>query len=141
MQSTTKKTDAQWEELQGILAGCCGEWTSPDYPGAVNPRIPNTTLLGNGDVGISSDGSCEQKSYRISKGDFWEYRNAPLPVGILSVGAVSDSPANGSLDFRETEDILNARIVTEMTLAGVPMVIRSWMCAVRNLFVTEITSL
>ena len=141
MQSTTKKTDAQWEELQGILAGCCGEWTSPDYPGAVNPRIPNTALLGNGDVGISSDGSCEQKSYRISKGDFWEYRNAPLPVGILSVGMVSESPANGSLDFRETEDILNARIVTEMTLAGVPMVITSWMCAVRNLFVTEIASL
>lgn len=132
---------AEWEELQKILERYEGEWTSPDYPGAVTPRIPNTALLGNGDVGISSDGSKTRKSYRISKGDFWEYKNGPLPVAILSVGAASDGSPDGSSDFRETEEILNARIVTRMTFAGVPTEIRSWMSAVNNLFVTEIASL
>ncbi len=138
--------DREWEKLQGILSRCCGEWTSPTYPGAVNSRIPNTALLGNGNIGVSSDGSDSRKSFHISKGDFWEYNNRPLRIGTVSVGfpaeenAEAPAPAE-SVDFRETEDILHARVVTRQTLCGIPLRMESWMSAVTDLFVMKITSL
>ena len=33
-----------WEDVKRILSRYCGEWTKPDYPGAVNDRIPNTAI-------------------------------------------------------------------------------------------------
>ena len=106
-----KNTDKQWQELQRILSCYSGEWTSPDYPGAVNPRIPNTALLGNGNIGVSSAGSEHKKSFHISKGDFWEYNNRPLRIGTISVNDPqkrNPAPAE-SIDFHETEDILHAK--------------------------------
>ncbi|MBQ9718573.1 MAG: hypothetical protein IJV76_11320, partial [Clostridia bacterium] len=143
---TVHPLDEQWEELQEILSRCTGEWTSPDYPGAVNSRIPNTALLGNGNVGISSAGSEHIKSFHLSKGDFWEYNNCPLRIGTISVGIPpeenADNPApSEAVDFHETEDILHARVVTRQTLCGIPMQIESWMSAVSDLFVMKITSL
>lgn len=135
--------DEQWSELQEILSRYCGTWTIPNYPGAVNSRIPNTALLGNGNVGISSDGSTTQKCYRISKGDFWEYNNRPLPVGMISIcsaSAETSAPADQT-DFCETEDILHARIVTRQTIGGAPLQMESWMSAVNDLFVIKITNL
>ena len=108
---TVHPLDEQWEELQEILSHYTGEWTSPDYPGAVNSRIPNTALLGNGNVGISSDGSEHLKSFHLSKGDFWEYNNRPLRIGTISVGIPPEENADNpvpseAVDFHETEDIL-----------------------------------
>ena len=143
---TVHPLDEQWEELQEILSHYTGEWTSPDYPGAVNSRIPNTALLGNGNVGISSDGSEHLKSFHLSKGDFWEYNNRPLRIGTISVGIPPEENADNpvpseAVDFHETEDILHAKIVTRQTLCGIPMQIESWMSAVSDLFVMKITSL
>lgn len=138
--------DEQWKELQGILSRYYGEWTSPDYPGAVNTRIPNTALLGNGNIGVSSAGSDSRKSFHVSKGDFWEYNNCPMRIGTISVGfppeenAEAQAPAE-SVDFRETEDILHAKTVTRQTLCGIPLQMESWMSAVTDLFVMKITSL
>ena len=69
-----------WEDVKRILSRYYGEWTKPDYPGAVNDRIPNTAILGNGDIGIPSDGSSTEKVFNISKGDFWEYNGSPLKL-------------------------------------------------------------
>lgn len=63
-----------WEKIRKKLSGIYGEWHRPDYPEAVNTRIPGTALLGNGDVGASSDGNEREKTFRISKGDFWSYK-------------------------------------------------------------------
>jgi len=138
-----KTTEKQWEELREILSRYCGKWTSPNYPGAVNPRIPNTALLGNGNVGVSSAGSEHVKSFHISKGDFWEYNNRPLRIGTISVGGPSeDAPKSAEIvDFRETEDILHAKIITRQTLCQIPLQTESWMSAVSDLFVMKITSL
>jgi len=135
--------EIQWAELSSVLSQYCGEWSTPDYPEAINPRIPNTALLGNGNIGVSSDGSETKKIFRISKGDFWEYNNSPLPVGIVSVGACvpEEGGAAETVDFLEREDILHARIVTRQTIAGIPLQMESWMSAVRDLFVLKLTSL
>ena len=138
-----KNTDKQWQKLQNILSCYSGEWTSPDYPGAVNPRIPNTALLGNGNIGVSSADSEHKKSFHISKGDFWEYNNCPLRIGTISVNDPQErnpAPAE-AIDFHETEDILHAKIITCQTLCGIPLQIESWMSAVSDLFVMKITSL
>ena len=133
--------ESEWKELSDILSGYRGEWTSPDYPGAVLPRIPNTALLGNGNIGVSSCGSETKKSYFISKGDFWEYNNRPLPVGLISVESLTgSSDGAGENGFRETEDILRAEIVTRQTLNGAPLELESWMSAVSDLFVVKVTS-
>lgn len=139
MRNDMKYSDAEWEKISRILERYYGEWTSPDYPEAVSSRIPNTALLGNGNIGISSDGSSTVKSYRISKGDFWEYKNSPMPVGILSISA-ADATGEASAEFNEKEEILTARIITKQTFDGVPLEITSWMSAVSDVFVTEIKS-
>lgn len=78
--------NTQWEEVQTMISQYYGEWTAPTYPGAVNSRIPNTALLGNGDVGVSSAGDETSKRFHISKGDFWEYNNSPLLIGSVTIG-------------------------------------------------------
>ena len=132
--------EAEWQEIRRIISRYYGEWTDTSYPGAVNNRIPNTALLGNGDVGISSDGDDTRKSFSISKGDFWEYNNSPLKAGTISI--VSHAPSDDNpFPFYEKMNILDAKIVTRQQLSGVPLQIESWMSAVNNLFVMEITSL
>ena len=157
----------QREKEEKMISQYYGEWTSPTYPSAVNNRIPNTALLGNGDVGVSSAGDADTKRFNISKGDFWEYNNRPLPIGSISLGSgsvgstgnlvlnypfehddtrnkheVQGTPdSDEEISFHEKQDILHAKVVTRQKLAGVPMRVESWMSATNNVFVMEITSL
>lgn len=77
----------QWEEIQSILSQYYGEWTDTTYPHAISNRMPFTALLGNGDIGISSNGNAQEKIFHISKGDFWEYNRSPLAAGTISLTA------------------------------------------------------
>ncbi len=79
----------EWVNVQDILSHYYGEWTEPDFLGGTSVRIPNTALLGNGDVGVSSDGSREEKIFNISKSDFWEYEGAPLKLASITIGTPS----------------------------------------------------
>lgn len=63
--------ETEWEWLKGELEACGGVWDSPDYAGALNDNIPETALLGNGDTGVVSYGNAKEKTYLLSKGDFW----------------------------------------------------------------------
>lgn len=134
---------AEWEKVQRILSACRGEWLSPVYEGAVNSRMPNTALLGNGDVGVSSDGGEQTKVYRLSKGDFWEYNGSPLPIGRITVTATATATAPAPAEaepFHETQDILHARILTRQVMGGIPLELAGWVAATGNLFVVEIAS-
>ena len=99
---------AEWSEIQSIISQYYGEWTDPSYPGAVNNRIPNTALLGNGDVGVSSAGSATEKSFNISKGDFWEYNNSPMKVGDISIGAPVEIADDGSNLARQYKTVTSS---------------------------------
>ncbi|GAA0282177.1 hypothetical protein GCM10008922_46110 [Faecalicatena contorta] len=79
--------DAQWNEIQSIVSRYYGEWNDTNYSGAISDHIPDTALLGNGDVGITSAGSGNEKSFYISKGDFWTYEGTPLTIGKVRIGA------------------------------------------------------
>lgn len=73
----SETTQAEWEEVRSIISQYYGEWNEPDTEGVLNTRIPNTALLGNGDVGLASSGNDSIKQFLISKSDFWEYNGNP----------------------------------------------------------------
>ena len=102
--------DAQWEEVSDIISQYYGEWTEPTYPDAVNNRMPFTALLGNGDVGVSSDGSATEKRFNISKGDFWEYNGTPLAVGSVTIGQLE--VADPAVSYVVTDEAAETSQVT-----------------------------
>ncbi|WP_110945895.1 discoidin domain-containing protein [Streptomyces avicenniae] len=79
----------RWDTLHAKLAAITGVWTDENYVGGVNNTMPDTALLGNGDVGVTSGGSPGVKTFRIAKGDFWNGNPGPVPaaVGGVSIGS------------------------------------------------------
>ena len=97
----TKAADApadNWEEVQSIVSRYYGEWKNTSYNGAISDQLPDTALLGNGDVGVTSGGNDTEKTFYVSKGDFWEYEGNPLPIGGVTIKeqekAVEEGPEN-----------------------------------------------
>ena len=78
--------NAEWDAIQSVVSRYYGEWHDTSYPGLVSDTIPKTALLGNGDVGVTSGGNDVSKTFYISKGDFWTYSGAPLPIGGVTIG-------------------------------------------------------
>ena len=110
MELAALTADAQWEEVSGIISQYYGEWTEPNYPDAVNNRMPFTALLGNGDVGVSSDGSASEKRFNISKGYFWEYNGCPLAVGSVTIGQLE--VADPTVSYVVTDEAAETSEVT-----------------------------
>ena len=87
------QSDAEWEHIQEVVGRYYGEWTDTSYSGAVSNRMPNTALLGNGDVGITSAGDEFSKTFYVSKSDFWTYGTGnysdpcpPILIGGITIG-------------------------------------------------------
>ena len=78
-------TDDSWEEIQSIVGRYYGEWKDTTYSGAITDTMPNTALLGNGDLGITSGGNDASKTFYVSKGDFWSYTGRPMLIGGVTV--------------------------------------------------------
>ncbi|MCL2488480.1 MAG: discoidin domain-containing protein, partial [Oscillospiraceae bacterium] len=76
---------AEWEKVSGLVGQYYGEWRNTNYAGLFSERIPQTALLGNGDVGVSSGGDATKKTFHISKSDFWTFGGSPLPIGGVTI--------------------------------------------------------
>jgi hypothetical protein len=61
----------QWTDVQNLIGPIRGVWTTQDYAGAVSRSMPDTALLGNGDIGVTSGGGAGYKTFSVSKGNFW----------------------------------------------------------------------
>ncbi|RZU66735.1 hypothetical protein EV379_3101 [Microterricola gilva] len=97
---------ADWEKVSAIVGGIYGEWRGDAYGGAISNSVPNTALLGNGDVGVTSYGAKGQKSFLISKSDFYSAGDLkgvfnsgnnltkPLPVGGITIQGKPDDAAS-----------------------------------------------
>jgi alpha-L-fucosidase 2 len=86
----------RWAALKAVLSGIKGQWTNQDYTGAVSDIMPQTALLGNGDVGVTSGGSTGVKTFYVSKGNFWDGNPTPEPAALGGVTLRSSIPAAGS---------------------------------------------
>lgn len=97
--------DVQWEMLRETLMNYTPAWNDTTYKGAVSQRMVETALMGNGDVGVNSDGNSKEKSYLISKQDFWNCGNMNTD-NISSADAARVSPLSvGGLTIREKEGV------------------------------------
>ncbi|WP_195421167.1 discoidin domain-containing protein [Faecalicatena contorta] len=85
------KEDAGWNAIQEVVSRYYGEWNQPSYSGLSNGQMPDTALLGNGDVGVASGGSSQEKKFYVSKGDFWSYGTSQglHEPGMLALGGVT----------------------------------------------------
>ncbi len=88
---------ADWERIESIVGGIQGQWTGDAYSGAITDGMPNTALLGNGDLGVTSFGAAGEKTFLLSKSDFISAGNLrgsfgsgddttkPLPIGGITI--------------------------------------------------------
>lgn len=86
----------RWSALKATLDGIEGQWTDQSYKGAVSNIMPQTALLGNGDVGVTSGGSTGVKTFYVSKGDFWDAAPTAQPAALGGVTIESAAPVLGS---------------------------------------------
>ncbi|WP_066375362.1 discoidin domain-containing protein [Herbidospora mongoliensis] len=83
--------DQQWAEIQQLVGAVKGRWTTQTYSGAVSRTMPDTALLGNGDIGVTSGGGQGSKTFYISKGDFWTSAGSPSLVALGNVSISADT--------------------------------------------------
>ncbi|WP_405150009.1 discoidin domain-containing protein [Sphaerisporangium sp. NBC_01403] len=91
--AATPAPDQQWTQVQQIVGAIKGRWTTQAYSNSVSRTMPDTALLGNGDVGVTSGGGDGYKTFYVSKGNFWTGNPGP---SLVSLGAVTITPAAGS---------------------------------------------
>lgn len=97
-------SDAQWESLRGTLKNYTPTWNDATYKGDVAQRMVETALMGNGDVGVNSSGDSKEKSYLISKQDFWNCGNMNTDnIGSADAGRVSPLSVGG-VTIREMQE-------------------------------------
>lgn len=83
----------QWTDVQNLVSGIKGVWTTQDYAGAISHTMPDTALLGNGDIGVTSGGGDGFKTFYVSKGDFWAGNPGP---SFVALGGVTIAPVSGT---------------------------------------------
>ena len=110
-------TDDSWQEIQSIVGRYYGEWNTPMEPmdgSREGIDMPNTALLGNGDVGVASGGTEEEKKFYFSKGDFWAYGPSPglHEPGMMAIGGVTIGKSQEGITTVEAEDFVDAGDVT-----------------------------
>ncbi|TCO19672.1 hypothetical protein EV652_11371 [Kribbella steppae] len=133
----------RWDRLRSKLEAMAAQWDDQAYRGAVSRTMPDTGLLGNGDVGVTSGGRVGAETFYLSKGDFWNAHPEPMPAAL---GGVTIEPVRQAADaapdevFRERLHILGPAIRTEMAMDGVRLALTTWLAADRNVLVTEVTS-
>lgn len=92
--------DSDWATISAKLAGITGVWTNETYSGAISDTMPDTALLGNGDVGVSSAGAPGVKTFVVSKGDFWNGAGTVRTAGLggYTIKPVAPSTENLALN-------------------------------------------
>lgn len=148
--------DAQWEKIQSLISEFADKntWKTAQYTGAVRQQLPLTALLGNGDIGVTSNGNARCKSYHLSSTAFWSDNSQTFGyVGrspqLITGGGVSIyawntennttlNPVNAS--FLEELDIARAEIRTSQYMGNAKVTMTDWLSPEKNIMVTQITS-
>ncbi|MDD3360931.1 MAG: discoidin domain-containing protein [Hespellia sp.] len=128
---TAEAAGNDWENVQEILSRYHGEWDNQDYEGALTDRMPHTALLGNGDVGVTSYGTKGEKTYLISKSDFWNYNGAPLPVGGITIRKARDGELPENKNLTQKIEAVTAgnhfnEFAPERTISGYTKGMEGW---------------
>ncbi|MCL2088257.1 MAG: carbohydrate-binding protein [Oscillospiraceae bacterium] len=88
----------EWDEIESIIGRYNGEWHSTANAGSVRGHMPSTALMGNGDIAVSSAGNAEEKTFHVSKSDFWTADQSnpsaarPIPIGGITLRSTEPAP-------------------------------------------------
>ncbi|GAA0380345.1 hypothetical protein Acor_01890 [Acrocarpospora corrugata] len=102
--AATPTPDQQWTAVQQLVGAIKGRWTSQNYAGFISRTMPETALLGNGDIGVASGGGEGFKTFAISKGNFWTVNggNSLVALGSVKLTPVGGGPASSNLALGAT---------------------------------------
>ncbi|MEV4626884.1 discoidin domain-containing protein [Micromonospora sp. NPDC049523] len=92
-QAAPPTPEQQWAEIQQLLGAIKGRWTNQAYSESVSRTMPNTALLGNGDLGVTSGGGDGYKTFYLSKGNFWAGNPNP---SLVALGGVTIAPVTAT---------------------------------------------
>lgn len=133
-----------WKILSEKLKKYSNRVLSPDYKNAITTAMPRTFLLGNGDMGVVSNGDRNSKEYLISKGDFWSCGNLhtddpmgvnPKKVTIITVGGLKIKDLGSSCES-ETLDLSAG----ELTSVQGSVTFKANVAANKNMLIIDIVS-
>lgn len=96
-----QREETEWETLQTMLQQYQPTWeTAPQN--SVTDVIPESALMGNGDVGVNSSGTADEKAFQLSKTDFWSCGNLAYNGAVMGADARRVTPLSiGSLTIRD----------------------------------------
>ena len=138
----------EWDNLKKNLSEYTVKWRNTNYDGAVTGMLPRTALLGNGDLGIVSSGTLQEKEYLICKGDFWNCgdmktdcvreadarRVSPLAVGGIRI-RIKDMECVGNQEELSIADgVLTTQLKGEDSLISMT----AWVDQDENIFFVKL---
>ncbi len=98
-------------------------------------------LMGNGDMAVAVSGDPDDQEFWLSKNDLWELRNVwclsgPRPFGHLDIKI----PQLHGASYRAEQDLTTGTTTETFDINASQVTMRSWVCAVDNLLVVELSN-
>lgn len=144
----------EWETVSDLLREASSTYTEP-WDDATCRTLMKGAYLGNGDLGVHLGGTRHSLVYYLGKNGFHAGNDAtgfrsgddpapgPYTQHILNLARLTIEAASGvesGTTYRVTQDLKNAEIQTDGTMAGVPVQTRAYLSPARNALVLELST-
>ena len=145
---------SDWETVSALLDNASSTYTEP-WDDATCRTLMSGGYLGNGDLGAHLGGTRHSLKYYLGKNGFHAgndvagfrsgddpapgpYKQHILNLAILTIEAAS-GPESGNA-YRVTQDLKNAEVRTDCSMAGSPVRTRACLSPSRNALVLELST-
>ena len=137
--------ESDWETISALLDKASSAYTKT-WDDATCRTLMKGAYLGNGDFGAHLGGTLHSLKYYLGKNGFHagndvaagRYNQHILNLAILTIEAVSGAESGNA--FRVTQDIRNAEVRTDCTLAGSPVQTKAYISPSENALVVEMST-
>lgn len=148
---------SDWATISTLLEDASSTYHEP-WDDATNRTLMKGAYLGNGDLGAHLGGSRHSLIYYLGKNGFHAgndsvgfragddsapgpYKQHILNLARLTIEAAAETAkADVSSDYSVTQDLKNAEIRTECSMAGTPVKTRAYLSPSSNVLVLELSS-
>ena len=145
----TSPYEPDWETVSAILDNAAATYNAP-WDDATCRTLMKGGYLGNGDFGAHLGGTIHSLKYYLGKNGFHagndpaagRYNQHILNLAILTIEAASEveSAVESGTAYSVTQDIRNAEVRTECTLAGSAVRTRAYLSPTANAMVVELST-
>ena len=145
---------SDWETVSALLDDASSTYTEP-WDDATCRTLMSGGYLGNGDLGAHLGGTRHSLRYYLGKNGFHAgndvagfrsgddpapgpYKQHILNLAILTIEAASGAESGNA--YRVTQDLKNAEVRTDCTMAGSPVRTKAYLSPSRNALVLELST-